>query len=320
MVALVVLALAGCGQKSDDPKQAATPVEQAKVDLGKGDPKIAPKDDAKIERGSYLVKVAGCLVCHTAAGPSGPDYEHAGGGGLEMPDPLGTWRTPNITPDRATGIGGWTDDQIARAIREGARPDGTQLYAIMPFALYNRMTDDDVGAIVAYLHTLKPVERVVAPNKNLKFPQPVLPKPANAPDVTSDPLKHGEYLATLMLCGHCHATPGEGADHMFAGGMDLTIPTMGKGKLYAPNITSDKDTGIGAYTEDQLFTTLKTMVRPNGKMIAPPMLMLQAGWSQVTDADLHAVATYVHQIPAVKHKVTPSTFELQWGGSAAPVK
>ncbi|MEO8842883.1 MAG: hypothetical protein ABI591_10705 [Kofleriaceae bacterium] len=205
----------------------------------------------------------------------------------------------------------WTDDQIARAIREGTRPDGTQLYAIMPYGMYNRMTDDDVGAIVAYLHTLKPVERVVAPNKNLKFPQPVLPKPANPPDVAGDPLNHGEYLATLMLCGHCHATPGEGPDHMFTGGLDLTIPAMGTGKLYAPNITSDKDTGIGAYTEDQLFTTLKTMVRPNGKLIAPPMLMLQAGWSQITDADLHAVAKYVHQIPAVKHKVTPSTFEFQ---------
>jgi cytochrome c553 len=317
---VVVLALVGCSKKSDDPKQTATPVEQAKIVVGKGDPKIASKDEAKLERGSYLVKVTGCLVCHTAAGPTGPDYEHLGAGGLEMPDPLGAWRTPNITPDKATGIGGWTDDQITRSIREGTRPDGTQLYAIMPFAMYNRMTDEDASAIVAYLHTLKPVERVVAPNKNLKFPQPVLPKPANTPDVTGDPLAHGEYLATLMLCGHCHATPIDGPptpDHMFTGGLDLTIPAMGKGKLYAPNITSDKDTGIGAYTEDQLFTTLKTMVRPNGKMIAPPMLMMQAGWCQITDADMHAVAKYVHQIPAVKHKVTASTFEFQPGGPPA---
>jgi hypothetical protein len=175
--------------------------------------------------------------------------------------------------------------------------------------MYNRMTDDDVNALVAYMRTLKPVERTVAPNKNLRFPQITPPKPANAPD---DPKHHGEYLATLMLCGHCHMEPGQ-PDHLFSGGLDHTIPTLGTGKLYAPNITSDKDTGIGAYSEDQVFTTLKTMTKPNGKMIAPPMLMLQGGWSQIADADMHAVAKFIHELPAMKHKVTPSTFVFSPG-------
>jgi len=268
----------------------------------------------ELARGAYLVHAAGCLVCHTAMGPSGPDLANAGGGGLEMPEVLGTWRSPNITPDKATGIGNWTADQIARAIREGTRPDGTQLYSIMPYALYNRMTDRDVAAVVAFIRALKPVNRVVAPNKNLKFPQLAVETPANAPDVRSDTLKHGEYLAALMLCAHCHQTPSKdgppAADHMFSGGLDMTIATLGTGKLYAPNITPDAETGLGAWTEAQLFTTLKTMVRPDHRIIMPPMLMLQADWSQLTDSDLHAVATYIHQLPAIKNKVPAATFKL----------
>src|SRR3954468_18217745 len=68
----------------------------------------APAGDPKlIERGAYLVKASGCLVCHTGMGPTGPDLANAGAGGLEMPDAIGTWRTPNITFDKGTGIGNW---------------------------------------------------------------------------------------------------------------------------------------------------------------------------------------------------------------------
>jgi mono/diheme cytochrome c family protein len=269
----------------------------------------------ELARGAYVVDASGCLVCHTAMGPGGPDVANAGAGGLEMPGTIGTWRSPNITPDKATGIGNWTDDQIARAIREGTRPDGTQLYSIMPYALYNRMTDRDIAAVVAFVRTLKPVARVVAANKNLKFPHFAVPMPPNAPDEHSDTLKHGEYLATLMLCAHCHQTPSKdgppATDHMFSGGLDMTITALGTGKLYAPNITPDADTGIGKWTEQQIFTTLKTMIRPDSRLIAPPMLMLQSGWSKLTDADLHAVATYIHQVPAIKNQVPPSTFKLK---------
>ena len=99
----------------------------------------------------------------------GPDFANAGAGGLEMPETIGTWRTPNITPDKGTGIGNWTDEQIIAAVREGVRPDGKKLYPIMPYMNYNVMTDDDAKALVAFLRTLKPVERTVAPNKDLKM-------------------------------------------------------------------------------------------------------------------------------------------------------
>jgi len=193
----------------------------------------------------------------------------------------------------------------------------------MPYTNYNRMTDDDAKAVVAFLRSLKPVERVVAPNsKDLKIPKIPMPKPANAPDEAGDKVKHGEYMATLMLCNHCHWTPDAKMmpqpDKMFSGGMDMTIPMFGSGKLYARNITSDKDTGIGKWTEDQIFQTIKTMVKPDGKMINPPMLLLQGGWSQLQDDDLKAVAAFVHQIPAVKNKVPDSTFKFQPPGPPPP--
>lgn len=311
------LAIAACGKKSDKPPEKNDPdhVEAIHV-TSKPDAAITDPHAELTARGAYVVKAAGCLVCHTGLVPAGsggmaPDFAHVGAGGLEMPDPIGgTWRTPNITPDKSTGIGSWTDDQIARAIREGTRPDGSQLYSIMPFAFYNRMTDADVKAVVAYLRTIPAVERTVAPNRNLKFPQPTVPAPTNAPDVTTDPVKHGEYLASIMLCGHCHMTPGE-PDHLLSGGMDLAISTLGTGKLYASNITPDKATGIGAWSEENIYTTLKTMVRPTGKPILPPMAMLQPAWSQLDEKDLRAVATYIHQVPAIKHAVLPSTFALK---------
>jgi cytochrome c len=323
---VVVAAVVACNKKQDEPKAepAAAAVETPKMVDKKVEPKPTepPKPDPKlVERGAYIAKAGACLMCHTGMGPTGPDLEHMGAGGLEIPDPYGTWRTPNITPDKATGIGNWTDDQIARAIREGTRPDGQQLYAIMPYTNYNRLTDDDTKALVAFLRTLKPVERNVAPNKDLKFPKIPMPKPANAPDDVSSPVKHGEYLATVMLCSHCHWTPDAKMmpqpDKMFAGGLDMTIPMFGTGKLYARNITSDKDTGIGKWTEDQIYNAIRSMQKPDGKMINPPMMLLQGGWSQLEEKDVRAVATFIHQLPPVKNKVSDSTFKFTPPGPGA---
>ena len=309
----VVLAVVSCSKKADPPK--ADPVPAKTIDTAKPTRVEPAKPDPKlVARGTYLARAAGCLTCHVSMGPTGPDLDHPGAGGLEITDPMGTWRSPNITPDKASGIGSWTDDQIARAIREGARPDGTQLYAIMPYANYNRLTDDDTKALVAFVRSLPPTQRVVAPNKDLEVPKIPMKAAANEPDETGDPVKHGEYMANLMLCSHCHWQPDAKMmpqpDKMFAGGLEMTIPMFGTGKLYAPNITSDKETGIGKWTEDQIFTTIKTMTKPDGKMINPPMLLLQAGWSQLEESDLHAVAAYIHQLPAVKNKVPVSTFKF----------
>ena len=327
--ACLVAAIAGCNKKDDQPAKTelaatppATPIEAPKTAEPLQQKAREPRrPDAKLlERGTYLVKATGCAVCHTAIGPNGPDLEHAFAGGLEMPDKFGTWRTPNITPDKNTGIGNWTDDQIAAAIREGVRPDGSGIYAIMPFMNYAAMSDDDVKAIVAFLRQVKPVQNVVAPNRELKMPKGPPPNlvelqaaRASGDATSDDPLKRGSYLASLMLCSHCHWTPGKDftpqPGKMFSGGLPIQVPMLGTGTLVGKNITSDLETGIGKWTEDQIYAAIKTMMKPDGKQIQGPMLFLQSQWSQLDDKDLHAVAAFIKQLPPVKNKVAESTFK-----------
>jgi cytochrome c553 len=334
LVCAVLAAVAGCKKKQEEqPAATPPPAPEKAVEQAKPDTPVPGPDPKLVERGAYVAKAAACAICHTAIGPTGPDLANAFAGGLEMPDAIGTWRTPNITQDKSTGIGNWTDEQIIAAVREGVRPDGAGLYAIMPFMNYSRMTDDDAKALVAFLRTIKPIAKTVAPNKDLKIMKGPGPRPANAPDVTTDKAKHGEYLASLMLCSHCHWTPDmktmapAGPDKMFSGGLPFEIPMLGTGKLWSRNITSDPATGIGTWTEDQIFTTIKTMVKPDGTMIYGPMQFMQGPWSQLSDDDLHAVAAYIKSLPPVKNKVPDSTFKPNAGpppgappptGGAAP--
>ena len=287
-------------------------------------------DPTLVARGAYLTSILGCPFCHMPMGPNGPDFARAFAGGLEVPEKFGTWRAPNITPHKGSGIGGWTDEQIAAAVREGVRPDGSKLYPIMPYPNYNRMTDDDAKAMVAFLRTVPAIDNVVAPTKDLKMPQIPMPKPANAPDVVDDPVKHGEYLVTLMHCNNCHAAPGKDGmpDFMnrpFSGGQVMELPMMGTGLLQVANITSDKETGIGNWTEEQIAHSIKTLTRPDGTIIQGPMQFYLAGWSKMEDRDLKAIAAYLKQVPADKNKVTKSTFKATIpmappadAGSAAP--
>ncbi len=311
---VLMMAAGACGSKKDDANAATPPVAAKTVaEPAKQPPPPPPSaapDPKLIERGTYIARAAGCAACHTGFTAKGPDFENPFAGGLEVPDTIGTWRTPNITQSKNSGIGNWTDAQILDAVREGVRPDGSQLYPIMPYLLYNRLTDDDGKALVAYLRTIKPIDRVVEPNK-LHMPKIPAPKPPNAPDPVDDPVKHGEYLASLMLCEHCHMTPGPMGPlpDKFAGGLAFTVPMLGTGTVFSSNISPDPDTGIGKYTEDQLAQTIKTMMRPDNRPIQGPMMMMQAGWSQLDDKDIHAVAAFIKQVPAVKHKVPASTFK-----------
>lgn len=312
----VVAVAAGCKKKED--KKEAPPPPPPVADAAGASAEQPPGPDPKVvERGAYLAKAGACLVCHTAVGPSGPDLANLGAGGFEMEEKFGTWRSPNITPDKGTGIGNWTDEQIAAAIREGVRPDGTQLSPMMPYMNYNGMTDDDVKALVTFLRTLKPVERVVAKSE-LKLEGMKAPKPANqAPG--DDPLKQGEYFANIMLCNHCHWTPNKqftapaGPDKMYSGGLPMELPPLGTGTLFASNITSDPNTGIGKWTEEQIFTAIKTMQRPDGKPIFGPMMFMQSTWSQLEDKDLKNVAAFIKKLPPVKNKVAKSTFKPHAG-------
>jgi cytochrome c553 len=323
VVVCAALAIAvGCKKKEEKketppppPPATATADAAAAAEPAGPDPKL-------VARGAYLVKASACLVCHTAMGPQGPDLANVGGGGLEMKEKFGVWRSPNITPDKGTGIGNWTDEQIIAAIREGVRPDGSHLMPMMPYMNYNVLTDDDAKAIVAFLRTLKPVERRVAKSE-LKMDPMQAPKPANKAPGDS-PAEQGAYMASLMLCNHCHWTPNKdltgpaGPDKMFSGGLPMELPPLGTGTLYSGNITSDPDTGIGKWTEEQIFTTLKTMQKPDGKPIQGSMLFMQSMWSQLEDKDLKNVAAFIKTLPPVKNKVPKSTFKPHPPGAGGP--
>jgi mono/diheme cytochrome c family protein len=316
-VTAIVLA-AACGKSKNDSggpvpaSGAAEPVEQK--------PEPLQVDTALIARGAYVANVAGCTTCHVGVGPHGPDPTRSLSGGFEAPDTFGTWRPGNITSDKATGVGAWTDAQLAAAIREGTLPDGTQMYPIMPFPFFNRMTDDDLHALIAFLRTLPAVSNKVAPN-DLKLMRMSVPKPANQPDPKDDAVKHGEYLATLMHCASCHTPMGpRGPDltRPFAGGMAFNLPMLGDGTLYAANITSDPDTGIGKWSEQQIIDALTKLTKPDGSHVQGPMMFYLAGWTALTPEDLSALAKYVKTIPAVKHEVPASTFTPKMPGAGKP--
>lgn len=337
-MSLAAALAAGCTKKKKEeptpqPGSASAAATGSDTGSGSGSAAVAtgsgsaeaPKPDPKlVARGEYLAKLFGCPFCHMPFGSQGPDFTRPYAGGMEVPEKFGTWRAPNITPHKGTGIGTWTEEQIVTAIREGKRPDGGKLYIIMPYLNYHRMTDDDAKAIAAFLMSLPPIDNAVAPNKDLKLPQLDLPKPANAPDPVDDPVKHGEYLVTLMHCNMCHATPDAKTGipdfqaKPFSGGQEFELPMLGSGKLYASNITSDKDTGIGKWTEEQIAASIKTLTRPDGSIIQGPMQFYLAGWSVMDDKDLRAVAAYLKQIPAMKNKVPKSTFKATVDMSGPP--
>src|SRR5688500_1680127 len=116
-----------------------------------------------VERGRYLARAGNCVSCHTGAG--GPAFA----GGLAFETPFGKLYSTNITPDPETGIGKWTEEQFARAVREGVRPDGAHLYPAFPYTAYTKLSDEDVSALYAYLKIIKPVNNQT-PENEMSFP------------------------------------------------------------------------------------------------------------------------------------------------------
>jgi mono/diheme cytochrome c family protein len=127
--------------------------------------RTAAADGAQIQRGKYLVTIAGCSDCHTPGGMLGnPDMTRYLGGsdvGFSIPG-LGVFIGQNLTPDKETGIGAWSGDQIIAALRTGKRPDGSELSGVMPYAAFAHLTDEDAQAIAAFLKSIPAVKNKVA--------------------------------------------------------------------------------------------------------------------------------------------------------------
>jgi cytochrome c553 len=314
LICIGAVPLAACeDKKKADPSPTATTSASAPASAS-ASAAAKPADPAVLKRGDYLVNVVmACASCHTAIGPTGPELTKKFAGGLEVPDMFGTWRSSNITQDKKTGIGGWTDEQIITAIREGKRPTGDQMFPIMPYPFFHSLSDDDAKAIVAYLRTIAPIENVVAGNTDLKLPKVPMPKPKGTAPGKS-PAEQGNYLGTLMHCAQCHTpldpkTMEPVKDKFMAGGFKFTLPFLGTGDLYSANLTPDKATGIGNYSDTELGDALTKLKKKDGKPIQGPMTITGMNWSKLEPDDVKAINTWMRELKPVDNKVPKSTFK-----------
>jgi mono/diheme cytochrome c family protein len=265
----------------------------------------AAQAETPLERGTYLMhSIVACGNCHT---PKGPDFkpladqELAGGFAIEAP--VFHAVAANITPDKETGIGNWTDDQIVDAIRNGKRPDGTIIGPPMPIAFYRDMSDDDVRAIVAYLRSVKPVRNKVE-KSSYKIPLP----PSYGPTVTEvagplaeDRLAYGHYLASALgHCLDCHTpllpTGQNDMSRLGAGGNEL--PGPGNSVVTSSNLTPGNPKGIASWTDAQVKTSIRTGHRPDGTPLVGPMAF--AWYQSISDADLDALVAFLRGLKPVK--------------------
>jgi mono/diheme cytochrome c family protein len=255
------------------------------------------------ERGAYLVKGIGtCGNCHTPRGGPAKGKEMAGGNSFGGPKAPFTAYGSNITPDKETGIGNWTDAQIITAIREGKRPDGTTIGPPMPVELYRGISDNDAKAIVAYLRSLKPVKNKVK-KSIFRFPLPKAygPPVGKVADVPkSDPVKYGAYLAGPMgHCIECHTPQIKGRfdykNQLGRGGRTFRGPW---GVSVSSNLTPHPEDGLAKWTDAQIKRAITVGVRPDGTKLKPPMAY--AMYKLVSDRDLNAIIAYLRSLKPMK--------------------
>ncbi len=267
--------------------------------LGAAGPSPDTEDFALIQRGKYLTALADCAACHT--NPGGPAFA----GGRPIETPFGVIVAPNITPDEETGIGRWTDDEFVRLLQSGIGRGGQHVYPAMPYNYTTRATAEDDLAIRAWLATIPAVHNKVVANQ-LPFPLSIragmiawnalffTPGPYKPDASKSAEWNRGAYLVTgLEHCGACHTAKN------IAGGDDTAHALQG-GVLqgwFAPNITNDVRRGIGRWSEDDVVTYLKSGHNRYAAASGPMAEEVMLSSAHMTDADLHAMVTYLKSLP-----------------------
>jgi mono/diheme cytochrome c family protein len=257
------------------------------------------QDFGKIERGRQLAIAGDCAGCHDGPGGAEPFA-----GGMAIETPFGTVTASNLTPDKDTGIGAWTDDEFVRAVTQGIRRDGAHLYPAMPYPYYTKVSRDDLLAIRAYLSTVPAVQRK-AEGDDLPFPLDVRKGMAAWNEVNFTPgafkpdpnrsaeWNRGAYLVEgLGHCGACHTPKGP------AGG-DKTSEAYQGGTLqgwFAPEIADGTPRGLGAWSVDEIAEYLKTGHNKVTAATGPMADVVTRSTSRMTDGDLHAIATYLKSL------------------------
>lgn len=263
--------------------------------------------DGDAKRGEYISRLGGCHSCHT----NPKDKDSALAGGVALKSPFGVFHAPNITPDKETGIGGWSDEDFVRAMTDGVAPDGSHYYPSFPYTSYTRMTRRDLIDLKAYLDTVRPVRKETPPH-DLSFPYNIRfmlgpwkwifldkgefePKPDR-----SDSWNRGAYIVTGPAhCGECHTARnffGATSDDFALGGA-----RVGADGEPTPNITPHAKQGIGSWSSSDIEFALKSGMLPDGDFVGSSMAeMVENSSSHWTDADIRAVAEYLLSLPKRK--------------------
>ena len=254
-----------------------------------------------VKRGDYLVNgILTCANCHSPKGPPavvvGKDFS----GGLSWDELPFKVTAPNITPDKETGIGTWTDAEIRTLMRAGILPNGVHIAMVMPTGFYHIMTNLDLNAVVAYLRTLKPVRNKVD-DPVYKMPQVEHIIPGGEKPFTEgmmrDKLQKGFYLVTIGHCMECHTPMEKGVrqwdSRLGAGGFEFPGPW---GVSVSRNITSSKTKGIGAWTDGEIKRAVTDGISKDGSKLNPPMGYQY--YATLTPDDLDAVVAYLRTVPA----------------------
>lgn len=260
-----------------------------------------------VSHGGYIFAAAGCAACHT-------DVKNKGkllAGGAALKTPFGTFYGPNITPDPEHGIGRWSDGQFIRALRDGVSPAGEHYFPVFPYTAFSQMTDADMRALKAYIFTLAPVSTPSrAHDVRAPFSWRALqvvwkwlyftPGPYRADAGRSTEWNRGAYLVrALVHCAECHTPRNRlgGLDHdRWLGGAD-DFPD-GDG---SPNITPDRETGIGKWSADEIALYLEDGEDPTGDYAGSLMAdVIEHSTGRLSAGDRAAIVTYLRALSPIR--------------------
>ncbi len=266
-----------------------------------------PAPDQIVARGQYVFSLAGGCACHTV--PKGVPNA----GGRAFPLPLAKVYSTNITSDKETGLGNWTDQQIRDAMVKGVRPNGEKLLPVMPYDAYSGMADEDLQALIAYLRTLKPVRKETPPLETWAplyrragtffWSRFVAKSYTSVPKPPAAGAERGRYLVEhVSLCVDCH-TPrnsmGIPQPSLYLAGAKKGPPL----NVEVPNITPDKETGIGDWSRESIADLIQTGSKPDLDNVQGLMAeVIEAGYKNMKREDALAIADYLKTVPSVKHK------------------
>ncbi|WP_244197729.1 c-type cytochrome [Caballeronia ptereochthonis] len=275
-----------------------------------------------VTRGAYLAKAADCAGCHTAAPVPGKPQPHPFAGGLPMGSPFGTIWSSNITPDTRYGIGRYSYEDFARALREGVAPGGKRLYPAMPYPSFSKIDDDDMRALYAYfMHGVEPVPQA-APKTRLPFPfnqrwalafwsLAFSPTKPFVPDPNRDAQwNRGAYLVqSLGHCGACHTPRGPAYNELgYTESSGAYLAGGTNDHWHAPNLTGAAGAGLGRISAEDIAAFLRTGHGAGLATFGSMVQVVEDSTQYLDDRDLNAIASYLKALPA---KGSGGTYDAQ---------